>query len=389
MDEVERIIEHIIGKRPDVSRDDLLERLKVERVKAGGLISDEVLLRMIAADFGVEFLSEASKLSIPIGELVPGLNDVTVTGRVLAVFPPKAFGRNLRSKIASLLVADEGGVLRVVLWNDKVSFVEDGKIKAGQIVRLLHGYTKEGLRDKTELHMGVKGEVQICPEGIGKKGYPTIQQLTTNIGNLTAAQRNKRVNLLGRVREKFQPSTFERRGSEKGKVMRLILADGTGEVPVVVWNEKVEEFEKLLGEVERIQIVNAKVKKGVDEKLEIHVDSETYIEGISQQKEFLKIAELKEGMEKVNVKGEVATKPMMRTVKTGKGENVNLAVFEIKDETGKIWVTAWRKHAEKAENLKKGEKLKIKNAYVKRGFGDQLEITTTKTTSIEILPKEK
>ncbi|MEM3551790.1 MAG: OB-fold nucleic acid binding domain-containing protein [Candidatus Bathyarchaeia archaeon] len=389
MGEVERIIKYIMGKRSDVSRDYLLERLKAERVKAGGLISDAVLLRMIAADLGVEVFGEAPEPSIPVGKLVPGLNDVTVTGRVLAVFPTKAFGRKFSSKIASLLIADESGVLRVVLWNDKSSFVEDGRIKAGQIVRLLHGYTKEGLRGKTELHMGGKGEIQICPEGVEERRFPTIEQLTTRIGNLNASHRNRRVNLVGRVREKFQPSTFERRGSETGKVMHIILADETGEVPVVVWNEKVEEVENLLGEGEKIQIVNAKVKKGVSENLEIHIDSETYIEKVSHQKEFLKIADLKEGMEKVNVKGEIATKPMVRTVKTGRGEKVNLAVFEIKDETGKIWVTAWRKHAEKAENLKKGEKLEIKNAYVKRGFGDQLEITTRKTTTIEILSKEK
>jgi ssDNA-binding replication factor A large subunit len=87
------------------------------------------------------------------------------------------------------------------------------------------------------------------------------------------------------------------------------------------------------------------------------------------------------------LEGEVATKPMLRDVKTSKGENVKLAVFEIKDETGNIWVSAWRKNAEKAAKLKVGEKIAIKNAYVKKGFGDQLEISTTNTTSIICIPK--
>jgi ssDNA-binding replication factor A large subunit len=65
-----------------------------------------------------------------------------------------------------------------------------------------------------------------------------------------------------------------------------------------------------------------------------------------------------------------------------------LTVFEIRDETGRIWVSAWRKNAEKTANLKIGEKVALINAYVKRGFGDQLEISTTNKTSIEIISEE-
>jgi ssDNA-binding replication factor A large subunit len=55
----------------------------------------------------------------------------------------------------------------------------------------------------------------------------------------------------------------------------------------------------------------------------------------------------------------------------------------LKDETGKIWISSWRKNAETAGNLKVGDKITIKNAYVKKGFEDQLEISTRSTTSIE------
>ncbi|MEM3703522.1 MAG: OB-fold nucleic acid binding domain-containing protein, partial [Candidatus Bathyarchaeia archaeon] len=81
----------------------------------------------------------------------------------------------------------------------------------------------------------------------------------------------------------------------------------------------------------------------------------------------------------------VVAKPNLREVKTSKGETVRLAVFEIADETGKIWVSAWRENAEKTAHLKIGDKIAIKNAYVKKGFGDQLEISTINKTSIELL----
>jgi hypothetical protein len=59
----------------------------------------------------------------------------------------------------------------------------------------------------------------------------------------------------------------------------------------------------------------------------------------------------------------------------------------LRDDSGRIWVSAWRKHAEKTSNLKIGDKITIKNAYVKKGFGDQLEITTRNTTTIDVTTK--
>jgi ssDNA-binding replication factor A large subunit len=100
---------------------------------------------------------------------------------------------------------------------------------------------------------------------------------------------------------------------------------------------------------------------------------------------FLKIADLNEDLGSVNVEGKVATKPMLREVKTSKGELVKLATFELTDETGKIWISAWRKHAEAASGLNIGNKIQIKNAYIKEGFSDQLEISTKSATSIMIV----
>ncbi len=381
----EEIITKILSKHPEVSREEILERLERTRKKTGGFISDEVLLRMVAAEFGVETAADkASTHKLMFNDLVPGLNDVTVVGRVVAAFPSKTFTGRKSGKIASLLVADENGVLRVVLWNDKAEIVESGKVRTGQIVRFSHGYTREGRGGKVELHIGEKSEVEIDPKDIEAENYPAIAKFLTKIKELSKLHKGKRVNLAGTVKELFPSSTFQRSDSTSGKVMRFIIADDTGEVAVVVWNDEVEEVEKFLKKGVKLNVVNAKVKSGLGGGLEVHVDSETYIEVVGHMEEFSKIADLKEGLNNINVEGEVASKPITRTVKTSKGENVKVTVFELKDETGKIWVSAWRKHAETTCNLKIGEKMTIKNAYIKKGFGDQPEITTRSTTKIDV-----
>jgi len=311
---VEEIIAKILSKNPKVSREEILEQLKKEREKTGGFISDDVLLRIIAAEFGVETAAdEILAQGLMFRDLVHGLNDVTVAGRVVAVFPPKTFKRG---KVADLLVADKSGIIRVVLWNDKAELVVSGKVRVGQILRFSHGYTREGHGGKVELHVGEKGEVEINPQDAKEKNYPTIVSFLTKIGELSKAHKNRRVNLAGVVKELFPPSTFQRSDSTSGKVMRFIVADGTGDMVVVVWNNKVDEVEKLLKKGVKLNLVNAKVKSGLGDGLEVHVDSETYIEVAEYAEEFLRIANLKEGSNHITVEGEVASKPIVRDRKS-------------------------------------------------------------------------
>jgi replication factor A1 len=380
----EKIIEYILSKCQGISREELFEKLESAKRKTAGFISDESLLRMIAAELGVETPQDDISIStLSINSLVPNLNDVTITGRVVAVFPPRTFKTGKGGKIASLMVVDKSGILRVVLWNDKTAFVEYGSVRVGQVIRFSHGYTTENRSGRVELHIGDRGQVEINPQDVDVEDYPGISQFATKIGKITQAYKNKRVNIIGTVKEVFPSTTFQRHDSTQGKVMRFTLADETCAIQVVVWNERVDELEKSLKKGMHLQMVNAKVKKAMVEGLELHVDAETYVETLPSTEQFLKISDLREGLNHVNVKGEVATKPMLRNVKASEGELVKLAVFELKDETGKIWVSTWRKNAETANNLKIGDKITIKNAYVKRGFGDQLEISTKGTTSIE------
>jgi len=66
-------------------------------------------------------------------------------------------------------------------------------------------------------------------------------------------------------------------------------------------------------------------------------------------------------------------------------KRLKFASFELRDDTGKIVVSAWRKLAEVAKDLAVGTRIKIKNAYVRKGFAHQLELTSRSFTSIDIL----
>jgi ssDNA-binding replication factor A large subunit len=279
----EEIIQQILSKHPEVSRNQILENLETEKSKTGGLIADETLLRLIAARYGVEILQDRVYRKLSISHLVPGLNDVTVTGRLVAVYPPRTFEGERSGKFASLMIADKDSVLRVILWNDKVELIEAGELKAGQIVRFSHGYTREDRKGKAELHLGNRSQIEVEPKNIKADEYSSIGKFATKISKITKAYEN--IHLTGTVKELFPASTFTRSDMSTGTVMRLTLADGTGEIPVVVWNEKAEELEKSLKINANLQLVNAKVKENANGKFEVHVDSYTYIE-VSERLDF-------------------------------------------------------------------------------------------------------
>jgi replication factor A1 len=386
---IDQVIEQILSKHAELSRDVLLEKLETIKYRTGGLISDDTLLRIIARELGVEI--ESSKASEPaflIRDLVPSLSDVTIVGRVVAVFPLKIFHGRRSGKFASILIADRSGILRVVFWNDKTSLLGSGALKVGQVIRVSHGYSKEDRSGRVELHISEKSEVELEPKDVDALDYPNISKFSEKIAEIPSLDRNKKANLAGTVMDMSSVSIFTRQDSTSGKVMRVMLADETGEIPLVFWNEKVEEFEKTLVRGLRLQVVNGKVRKSMNEDFEVHVDSGTYVEMLAAADELLRITDLREGSAQFNVEGEVITKPVVRDVKTANGELVKLAVFELKDESGRIWVSAWRKHAEKVSNLVLGERVAVKNAHARRGFSDELEISISEKTSIVSLSKE-
>lgn len=85
----QEIIEKILAKKPEISHKQILEELQAEKSKTGGLLGDETLLRLIAAKYGVEVYQNTihNDGNLSSSHLCAGLNDVTVAGCIVAVFP--------------------------------------------------------------------------------------------------------------------------------------------------------------------------------------------------------------------------------------------------------------------------------------------------------------
>ena len=393
--DLENIVQQILLTRRDLTREEVLKKIYEKKRSAEDYFLDEVAARIVAVELGVEVQGENETFNgeITIKNLVSGLNDVTITGRVTAIYPVQTFSRNdgTQGKVARLILADETGDLKLVLWDDKTSLAETGEIKQGQILKVLHAYVRESFNGKLELHLGRKGELETSPKNIDESRYPYTSEPIEKIGALKPEQR--KANVTGWVTRVSQTSEFTRKDGTGGKVRRLQLKDETGETTVVLWNDKVDEF-AAVNEGDKLTVVGARIKTQFDGRIEIHVENTTQVKKEAGQitpnttvgEATRRIAELTEGGA-FTVEATLATDPIVKEVVTQRGEAVLVASFNLTDETGTIGVSLWRKHAELARNWATGTRIRMEGVYVKKGFSSPLELTSRTATSIQVVLK--
>jgi ssDNA-binding replication factor A large subunit len=272
----QELIQEILQQNRLITKQQIQAKLEAERTRTNGLLCDETLLRLIAAKNGIVVPQNSITNNgvMPINRLLPGLHDVTVNGYLIAVSQPKTFqGPEKSGKFATLTLLDEGGLLRVMLWDERVELVEKGELRTDISVRLLHGYTKQDRNGKTELHMGKRSQIEIeSPEKATE--YPSIERFASKISALNTASGN--VIVLGKVKAVLGKNSFSRPDGVDGIVMKLTLADESGQAMVIVWNEKAEQLKDLKVDA-KLQLVNARVKDTQNAGIEIHVDSNTTI----------------------------------------------------------------------------------------------------------------
>ncbi|MDR2700075.1 MAG: hypothetical protein LBC12_04615 [Nitrososphaerota archaeon] len=379
----EEIITVILAKHPELSEQQIQETLTHEKERSGGLLGDETLLRLIAARYGVEAINQAVVEFSGIlssGRLFSGLNDVSVEGRLIAIFPVHSFDNGQKSgKFANLMLVDKDSIFRVILWNGKAEVVESGELQIGQIVRLLHGYTRVDQFGNVELHLGNKSKIEINENS--QTNYPNVEKFTSKIVEITNTFNN--VHLAGMVKDVLGSKTFTKGDGSEGKLLRFILADDLAEITVVVWNGKVDELERYLKPRVCLYLLNGKVKEKESGGFEVHVDSTSFVQTQPVTLHMSKLSDLKEG-DIVNVRGDVSNVDSVREVTTGRGEQVKLFTFELRDETGSVTVSVWRNQAEQISVLKVGDSVTVENGFVKMGYGDKLELTTRSGTQFTV-----
>jgi replication factor A1 len=277
---LEETIDQILKHLPEYDKKDILEMIEEKRQELGpDVINDESAAMIVARELGVDLQQDSPKARAKIEELIEGSRNVTLTAKVVNVGTVRTFSRRDGNdgKVASIIVADSTGKIRVALWDEMTRAVSEGHVTVGSVVQIRGAYAKKGLRDSLELNLGNRGGLRVLEDHeaedidleVPESEMAELASLEDGMYDLT---------ILAKVSRVFGLSTFTRKSDgEEGKVLSLIGADESGSRRIVFWDKLAEEMENVKeGEVIRITGTYTRVSRTGD--VEIHSSRSSGIE---------------------------------------------------------------------------------------------------------------
>jgi replication factor A1 len=192
------------------------------------------------------------------------MRSVSVAGRVTSVGEPREFTRKdgTMGRVASVVLEDETGVIRLSLWDDDVNALSD--MPVGTIVAVENGYTRAGFGNTTDLNVGRLGTMKVNPADIHVEILDAAERVT-QIKDLQEGQKN--ITVEGQLLD--DPISREvntMRGPTN--VVSFRVDDGTGEARISLWREHGKAVEGLTAGA-RIRMENCNIREPFDGLMQV------------------------------------------------------------------------------------------------------------------------
>ncbi len=214
-----------------------------------------------------------------------------------------------------------------------------------------------------------EGAAHLVEKELGLKGKDEEQ---LKISELTDGK--KGVEVKGNVEAIYPVKEFEKNG-KKGKLLSLILSDGTGEIRTTLWNDQVDKYKLTRGD--EIILSNG-IVSSYNEKKQLTLgfggDITITKKGVNEK---IKISNLKGGLNSVSTMGRIIRKFPCKEFES-KDRKGKLCSFQFGDETAIVRTTAWNEKADAMDEFNEGDSIEINNAYTKEGkYGIELHLGYT------------
>ncbi len=378
MDTFEGLLDKILSKHPEKTREDVIYLVEKRKEDSHGLLSDVGAMSLVAQGLLVQPDGTSGLGDQKISSAHAGLNDVTVSGEIVDLSELREFARQdgTMGKLVRLRLQDLSGQIGVALWDMHADQLIQRRAKVGAKLRLEHGYTKHGRGGEVELHLGNKGRIQLFETSSSNERNDELPW--ANIGEIAASPgpMARRLRLLMRrvqgQRTMSGPAT-------------ALCEDETGLVIVKFWDDKISEAARI-GEGKRIIIENPTVAER-NGMIYVNVGRNSTMkedaESASNDFRTVSIAGLRPGPLLHVLLGKIVERSDVREVETKEGRRVKVSNIRIEDETGRMRVSLWDHHADRAEALRLGDMVKLIGVKVREGFNREVEASSVFLTEIE------
>jgi len=157
---IEKICEHT-----GMTQKKVMQLIDEKEDELSGLVSREGAAYIVARELGISLLRE-SKKQLKVKSLTEGLSSVDIVARVVRIYEPREFQKEDRKgSVASLILGDETGMVRLSLWNEEVEEIAELGLREGDVVKVTRGYVKMDNRGNLDLRIG-KGRIEKIEEEV-------------------------------------------------------------------------------------------------------------------------------------------------------------------------------------------------------------------------------
>ncbi len=368
------LLNQILSANPKIARDELLSMVDRKKQESHGLLSDEGAIRLLAQQLSATSFPTLDLKDQRITSVHAGLHDATITGQIISVRDVHEFQRSdgSQGKVLRVTVGDGSGQITCVFWDSMADNASKEALAPGSQVRLLHGYTKFGMAGEVEFHLGSRASLQI----LSRTGSSDVSNTNTSLGisQKLGGSDELRVRLL-----KLQKSQ-----SENGPTWALCVNEA-GLMIVKFWDEHAQNVLSL-GEGTLVAIQNPWVteRNGL---VYVNVGTKSFVKKESTDFVFeipvAAVNTLKPGPVLWTVAGKVVERGDVRDIETREGRRTRVSNINLEDSSGRVRVSLWDVHAQKAESLRIGDSVRLVGIKVRQNMNGEIEASTVFLTQLE------
>ncbi|TXT66503.1 MAG: putative replication protein A [Promethearchaeota archaeon] len=226
-----------------------------------------------------------------------------------------------------------------------------------------------------------------------------LDDIELNVSDIKLGMKN--IILIGRVKAIYKIHTFKRKDGNEGKVGSFLLHDTTGDIRIVLWDDKAEilthdDFD--LNEL--VKVVNGYVKENNFSNPEIHVGRLGKIELNPKDVDYAKYPKISQepteignvnlSHKAISVEGKIIRKSTVNTFEKKDGSQGKVASIQLIDSTGSIRVTFWNENVKKLNQLDVGQTVKLTNLSPRQSNMDPqaIELNANFSTKIKAVDQE-
>jgi len=275
LSEFEELLEKIQEQKPELTKQDIEDRIKQKKEKIGaGYLTDQGALFLIASDLGIS-LKQTLKVEMNLKDLYVGAKDVSIESRVLNISPAKQFSRKDGSPflLRTMTVYDNDSAVSVKLWDEKANLPGIEELKPGDLIKIIKAYVKSDLNGSPTINVGSGSNIESTNK---ESEIRPIDDLTIDVSEVKENQSNLVVS--GKIDGNITTLEFTNRRGEPGKGLRMRLKgnDGTAK-GVVIWGKDESLLPKVISQNAKVRLLGVRTKIG-NQGLEIHGNEATLVE---------------------------------------------------------------------------------------------------------------